>query len=80
MAVEDSWNLFGKWWEKIDINIKKAEVKEIDIRTATNLINRYEWLQCMPAMVKYCFGIYFEGNLGTDLTSVRLISSDLPMY
>tara|TARA_R100000234_G_scaffold115418_1_gene91393 strand:+ start:1354 stop:2148 length:795 start_codon:yes stop_codon:yes gene_type:complete len=64
MAVEDSWNLFGKWWEKIDINIKKAEVKEIDIRTATNLINRYEWLQCMPAMVKYCFGIYFEGNLG----------------
>jgi len=64
MAKEDAWNLFGKWWEQIDIDIKKAEVKPIDVRTATNLIKRYEWLQCMPAMVKYCFGIYFEGNLG----------------
>ena len=64
MAKEDAWNLFGKWWEQIDIDIKKAEVKPIDVRTATILIKRYEWLQCMPAMVKYCFGIYFEGNLG----------------
>ena len=64
MAKEDAWNLFGEWWKDIDIDIKKAIVKPIDYRTASNLIKRYEWLQCMPAMVKYCFGIYFEGNLG----------------
>ncbi len=64
MAEEDAWNLFGKWWEQVDTDIKKAEVKPIDYKTAANLIQRYEWLQCMPAMVKYCFGIYFEGNLG----------------
>ena len=52
------------WWEKVDTDIKKAVVQEIDVRTATNLIKRYEWLQCMPAMVQYCYGIYFEGNLG----------------
>ena len=64
MAKEDAWNLFGEWWKDIDIDIKKAIVKPIDYRTASNLIKRYEWLQCMPAMVKYCFGIYFDGNLG----------------
>tara|TARA_Y100000768_G_scaffold256517_1_gene195018 strand:- start:344 stop:1093 length:750 start_codon:yes stop_codon:yes gene_type:complete len=64
MQKEDAWNLFGEWWKEIDTDIKKAEVKEINIKTATNLIQRYEWLGCMPATVKYCFGIYFEGNLG----------------
>ena len=63
-AKEESWNLFGEWWKDIDIDIKKAIVKPIDYRTASNLIKRYEWLQCMPAMVKYCFGIFFENNLG----------------
>ena len=64
MEKEDAWNLFGEWWKEIDTDIKKAEIKQINVRTATNLIERYEWLGCMPAMVKYCFGIYFEGNLG----------------
>jgi len=64
MAKQDSWNLFGKWWDNINTDIKKSEVKPIDYKTASNVIQKYEWLQCMPAMVKYCFGIYFEGNLG----------------
>ena len=64
MQKEDAWNLFGKWWEEIDVNIKKAEVKQIDVKTAANLIKKYEWLECMPSIVKYCYGIYFEGNLG----------------
>jgi hypothetical protein len=64
MEKEDAHNLFGRWWENVDTDIKKAVVQEIDVRTATNLIKRYEWLQCMPAMVQYCYGIYFEGNLG----------------
>ena len=64
MAEEDAWNLFGEWWKDIDVDIKKAIIKPIDFKTASNLIKRYEWLQCMPAMVKYCFGIYFDDNLG----------------
>ena len=52
MEKEDAHNLFGRWWENVDTDIKKAVVQEIDVRTATNLIKRYEWLQCMPAMVQ----------------------------
>ena len=59
MEKEDAHNLFGRWWENVDTDIKKAVVQEIDVRTATNLIKRYEWLQCMPAMVQYCYDIYF---------------------
>ena len=54
MKREDALNLFGEWWEGIDTDIKRAEIKEINVRTATSLIEKYEWLGCMPAMVKYC--------------------------
>ena len=64
MKKEDARNLFGEWWKEVDTDIKKAVVKQIDIKTAAKLIEKYEWLGCMPAMVKYCYGIYFEGNLG----------------
>ena len=64
MQKEDAWNLFGEWWNDIDTDIKKAVVRPIDYTTASGLIEKYEWLGCMPAMAKYCFGIYFEGNLG----------------
>ncbi len=64
MKTEDSFNLFGNWWEDIEVDIKKAVVKPIDYKTAASVIIKYEWLGCMPAMVKYCFGIYFDGNLG----------------
>ena len=64
MQKEDSLNLFGEWWKEVDTDIKKSSIKQIDYRTANSLIEKYEWLGCMPAMVKYCFGIYFEGHLG----------------
>ena len=64
MQKEDAWNLFGEWWKDVDTDIKKAVVKPINFITASNLIKKYEWLGCMPAMVKYCYGIYFDGNLG----------------
>ena len=62
--IEDAHNVFGKWWEDIDTDIKKAVVKPIERKQAQEVIEQYEWLGCMPAMVKYCFGIYFENNLG----------------
>ena len=59
--VEADQNLFGAWWESIDTDIKKAEVKPIDRKTAKRIVEKYEWLGCMPAIVKYCFGIFWEG-------------------
>ena len=41
MEKEDAHNLFGRWWENVDTDIKKAVVQEIDVRTATKLIKRY---------------------------------------
>lgn len=63
METEDSYNLLGEWWKDIDVDIKKAVVKQINYKTASSIIVKYEWLGCMPAMVKYCYGIYFDNNL-----------------
>lgn len=63
-AETDKNNLFGDWWTNIDLDLKKAVVKEIDFVTAKKMIEEYEWLGCMPAFVWYCYGIYFDGNCG----------------
>jgi hypothetical protein len=62
--IEDADNVFGKWWEDVDVDIKKSVVKPVERKQAQEVIEQYEWLGCMPAMVKYCFGIFFENNLG----------------
>jgi hypothetical protein len=64
LAVEDNGDLFGRWWEHIDTDISRAEVREIDIQTAATIILRYEWMGSMPAVVLHCYGIYFDGHLG----------------
>lgn len=63
-AITDRDNLFGAWWEDLDTDIKKATVRAIDQSTATSLIEQYEWMGRMPAIVSHCFGIYFDGALG----------------
>jgi hypothetical protein len=62
--IAGSQNLFGEWWESIDTDISKAVVKEIDRATCEKIILEYEWLGCMPAVVWYMYGIFFEGNCG----------------
>ena len=57
-------NLFGAWWEDIDTDIKKAEVREISYATAEAIILEYEWLGCMPAMVEVCYGIFWGDACG----------------
>ena len=37
-------NLFGAWWDDIDTDIKKAEVRQISYATAEAIILEYEWL------------------------------------
>jgi len=63
-AESDKDNLFGSWWENIDKDLKKAEVKPIDLKSAKKMIEEYEWLGCMPAFSWYSFGIFFDNICG----------------
>jgi hypothetical protein len=63
-AETDKINLFGAYWEKLDLDLKKAVVKEIDLNTASKIICEYEWLGCMAAVNFYAYGIYFDGCCG----------------
>lgn len=64
-ATEDAdADLFGRWWEDIDIDIKKAVVREISYNTAEAIILKYEWLGTMSAIVRHCYGIFFDGCCG----------------
>lgn len=63
-AITDGNNLFGNYWNNIDLDLKKAIVKPINITTAKNMVEEYEWLGCMPAISWYCYGIYFESYCG----------------
>lgn len=63
-AIEDCHNLFGKYWEDLDLDLNKAIVRPVDLNTSKKIIEQYEWLGCMPAITWYCYGIYFEGHCG----------------
>jgi len=45
-------------------NIGTAQVRAISTTEAAALITRYKWLGTMPAVSRYCFGIFFDGELG----------------
>ncbi len=59
-ASMDTGDLWGKYWESIDLNISNSQVREISPATASKIIEKYEWLGTMPAIVLSCFGIFFE--------------------
>jgi hypothetical protein len=48
----------------IDIDIGKAIVRPITTAEAAAIIMQYEWLGSMPAAVRHCYGIFFDGELG----------------
>ena len=47
-----------KFWENIDLSLKKAIIKEVDRKTAEKIILEYEWLGDMAITNKY-YGIFF---------------------
>lgn len=53
-------DLFGSWWTSIDTSIERAIVRPCSYSTARRIIHDYEWLGCMPAVVWFTFGIYWE--------------------
>lgn len=54
-------DLFGNWWEDVDISRENAEFREVDYRTAKRVILDYEWLGTMPSGMKFAYGLYFDG-------------------
>lgn len=48
-----------KFWENIDLSLKKAVVKEVNRKTAEKIILQYEWLGDMAITNRY-YGIFFE--------------------
>jgi hypothetical protein len=57
--IEESHNLFGKYWEKCNVDIKSAVFKEISSSVARNIIEKYEWLGTMGT-TQYHYGIFFD--------------------
>ncbi len=61
-ASEDAdVDLFGRWWQGIDVDISTAEVREVSYQTANEIIMKYEWLGTMPAKTLHYYGIFFSG-------------------
>lgn len=54
-------DMFGNWWNGINIDIKLAEIRPISYQTAEAIISKYEWLGTMPGKTLFQFGIFFEG-------------------
>ena len=50
------------YWTGYDLRLSESVVKEIDYATAKQVIDKYEWLKCMPVCVKYCYGLYFPSK------------------
>lgn len=65
---DEKENLFGNFWDKIDKSLSKSVVKPVSITTAKTIIEKYEWLKCLPAIVMYSYGIYFDGVCGGCVT------------
>lgn len=61
-------DLFGRWWQGINVDIGKADVREVSYETAASIIEKYEWLGTMPAIVRHCYGIFFDGCCGGVVT------------
>ena len=61
-------DLFGQWWEGMEVDIKTAIVKPITHNQARPIIEKYEWLGCMSAVTWHCYGIFFNGYCGGVVT------------
>ena len=53
MAVQEMHNLFGKWWEKIDIAKNNAIVKEIKRLTDLSFDDWYRLMEDLNPILKW---------------------------
>lgn len=59
-----------------EIDLSKTEVHQVDRATAKEVIERYEYLQCMPAISFIHFGITFHTSDGPKLGGVLVYGHD----
>lgn len=55
-----------RYWEGYDLSVKNSVVREISFNEAKEVINKYEWLGCMPVCVRHCYGLFFPSLTNTD--------------
>tara|TARA_R110000737_G_scaffold152341_7_gene181654 strand:- start:1613 stop:2350 length:738 start_codon:yes stop_codon:yes gene_type:complete len=75
--ASDQGDLFGRWWEELNLDIQSSTVQRITPDTAKQIILKYEWLGTMPPFIQDCFGLYFEGPLGLTLGGAIVFSQRL---
>jgi hypothetical protein len=52
------------YWQDLNLSLKETIIKPVDISLAKEIIEEYEWLGCMPAIVIHCYGIFFGDVCG----------------
>ena len=55
-----------KYWQRYDLSVSKSIVKEITYSEAKAVIEKYEWLGCMPVCVRHCYGLFFPSLSDKD--------------
>lgn len=70
-------DIFGRWWEGVDLTLQKTEIRKIDRPTCEAIILRYEWLGTMPPFIDSMYGIFFEGYCGGALVFSQRTESNL---
>lgn len=63
IASEESNDLFSNDWVNINRDIKNSVIKPITNKEAKEIILKYEWLGTMGTSTRFCYGIFFDGNL-----------------
>lgn len=66
------------YWKDFILDINKSKVAEIPFKRTKEIIEKYEWLGCMPVCVKHCYGIFFPNTDYTEwlLGGVTVFSSE----
>lgn len=59
-----------------DVSLDKTIIKQIDKKTATDVVLKYEWLHSMPFACKYFFGIYFIVNNEEVLGGIVVLGNE----
>lgn len=67
-AEEECGDMFGKYWEDVDIDLSKTDVRRINYITAQKIIEEHEWIGTMPLpkSCRYMYGIYFRSLDGGE--------------
>ena len=70
-------DLFGSWWEDIDLTLRNTDIRPIDRETCEAIILKYEWLGTMPPFIRDMYGIFFDGHCGGALVFSQRTEANL---